>query len=99
MNISLWRDISVVLLALEAFILALIPLAVVYFANKGLWRLRASVRPLFRQVREYVQQVEMTTTRVAEMVVAPIMSFYALVARVRGTILTVVGLMWGGIRR
>jgi len=98
-NIPLWRDISVVLLALEAFVLALVPLVVLYLANRGLRRLRSAVRPAFPWIRVRVRQVESVTTHLGELVVAPIIAVYASAAGVRRTVLAMVGLSRGGIRR
>lgn len=98
MTIPFWRNVSVVLLAVEAFVLALVPLVALYFANKGLWRLRSSLRHIFPRTRERVQQVERVTVRIGELIVAPIIAIYALAARFRCMVLTLAGLARGGIR-
>jgi hypothetical protein len=99
MNIPLWRDMSIVLLAIEAFVLALVPLAILYFANRGLWRLRTSLRPVFTVIRGRVEQIQVATARLAGFLVAPIIAIYALASRVRTVVLKVGGLPRGGIRR
>lgn len=98
MTIPFWRDVSVVLLVVEAFILALIPLGVLYFVNRGLQRLRAFLRPIFRRTRARVQQVERVTFQVSELIVTPIIAIYALASRVRRIILTMAGFPRGGVR-
>ena len=99
MDIPLWRDVSAVLLAVEAFVLALIPLGVLYFANKVLRELRSSLRPLFPRARARVQQVEWYTAQTGELIVAPIIAVYALVARLRSIAGTMAGLERGDTRR
>ncbi len=99
MTIPFWRDVSVVLLAVEAFVLALIPLAALYFASRGLRQFRSFLRPLFPQTRVRVQQVERITVQGSELIVAPIIAFYALTAYLQRILLTMAGLPRGGIRR
>jgi len=99
MTIPFWRNISIVLLAVEAFVLVLIPLVTLYFANRGLHRLRSFLRPIFPRTRDRVQQVERVTAQVGELIVAPIIAVYALAVRLRCMVLTMAGLPRGGIRR
>jgi hypothetical protein len=99
MDIHLWRDISVVLLAVEAFVLAIVPLAILFVANKGLQRLRGSLRPVLPAIRARVQQVEVVTARAGELIVAPIIATYAFAARLRRVGQRVVGLPREDVRR
>ena len=99
MNIPFWRDVSLVLLIAEAFVLALIPLVAFYFSSKGVRRLRASLQPLFPRVRARAQQVERITVRLGELVVAPIIAIYVLATRVWRVALAIVGLPRGGTHR
>ena len=99
MTLPVWRDVSVVLLAVEAFVLALVPLAVLYVANKGFLRLRSSLRSLFPRVLDQARRVERITTKVSGWIVSPIIGAYGLLAHVRAVVLTIVGLPRGGVRR
>lgn len=99
MNIPFWRDVSLVLLAVEAFALALIALVASYFASKGLLRVRSFLRPLFPRIRSRVQQIERIMVQVGEVVVAPIIAIYVLAARVGRTALAIAGLPRGGAHR
>jgi len=92
MTIPFWRNVSIVLLAAEAFILTLFPLVAFYFANRGLRRLRSFLRPIFPQTRARVQQVERVTALSSELIVAPIIAAYALAARLQRIVLVMVGL-------
>ena len=99
MGIPFWRDVSLVLLALEAFVLALIPLAIAYGINRGLWKLRPAVRPAFCQVRARAEQVQQATGRASEGILLPIITVHALAARVVRTLSAMAGIPRGGIRR
>ena len=99
MNIPFWRNVSAVLLAAEAFVLALIPLVAFYLAGKGVLRLRFFLRPLFLRIRARVQQVERITVWLGELVVAPIIAIYVLAARVWGIALAIAVLPRGGTHR
>ena len=93
MTISFWRDVSVVLLVVEAFIFALVPLVVLYFTNKGFRRLRSLLQPLFPQILHRVRQVERVTVGMSGRVVTPIIVVYAWIARIRSVTLAVIGLL------
>ena len=99
MTIPFWRNVSIVLLAVEAFVLALIPLVALYFANKGLRQFRSFLPPIFPRMRARVQQVERVTVRVGELIVAPIIAIYAMATCARRTASAMVGFPKGGIRR
>jgi hypothetical protein len=92
LSIPFWRDVSVVLLGLEAFIRGLVPLAVLYYAGKGVRDVRGSLRPAFLAVRVRMQKVETATARVAGLVVTPIIASYGFAAQVHGVICSLVGL-------
>ncbi|MEA3345412.1 MAG: hypothetical protein U9Q78_04095 [Chloroflexota bacterium] len=97
MTIPFWHNVSLVLLVVEAFLLALIPLVVLYFVNRGLRQFRSSLRPFSLQVRMRAQQVEQVTAQVGELIVAPIIAIYALGARLHRILRTIAGLPRKGI--
>lgn len=99
MTIPFWRNVSIVLLAAEAFVLVLLPLVALYFANRGLRRLRSFLQPIFPQARARVQQVERATTLASELIVAPIIAAYALAARLQRIVLVMVGFSRRGVFR
>jgi len=92
MGIPFWRDVSVILLVVEALVLALIPLMVLYVLNRGVWRLRCALRPVFPSVLTRVRQVERATVRLGGLVVVPIVAVYALAARMYAILLSILGL-------
>jgi len=99
MSIPFWRDLSLLLLAAEVFILALIPLVALYYASRGLHRLRPPLRPFFTRIRGRAQQVERTMVRLGELIVAPIIAIYVLAARVWRFALAIAGLPRGRAAR
>jgi hypothetical protein len=99
MDIPLWRDISILLLVAEAFVLALVPMAAVYLVNMGLRQLRNSLQSVFPPILLRVLQAELVTVRASELLVKPIIATYSLAARVLRVSQVIVGLPWGGPRR
>ena len=85
MGIPFWRDAAIVILAVELFIFALLPLAILFVLNRLMWQARSSVRPIFPQALGRVQEVEWLTAGVGEAIVSRIISVYAMAARIRAT--------------
>jgi len=52
-NIPLWRDIAVVILALQLFIMLLIPLAIAFFMVKGINWVHVKLPPLWQKAHHY----------------------------------------------
>jgi hypothetical protein len=75
--------VAVILLSLEAFVLLLIPLAIV----GGLWYgtrwLRRRLPPVFVQVRKYVALFNLYVERGCASIVAPLMAAHTLTSQVR----------------
>ena len=72
MNLGLWRDISVVLLVLEAFVLTIVPLAVFYFLGRGVTYLLREIPGYFVQVRSVLTQVRDVVVQITDRIVAPL---------------------------
>jgi len=78
-----WRDLSVILLALEAFILSLIPAALFYFSIRGvLWVLRQS-KTYAPRVQGYFRKAAEVSEHVSQRMAAPIISISAGIAQAR----------------
>jgi hypothetical protein len=84
MEIGFWRDISVVLLVLEAFILSLIPLVVVYFLGRGVTYVLRETPGVFAQIRGGLTQVHDMVAQITEQIVAPVLAVARTVAQIRG---------------
>jgi hypothetical protein len=75
------RDVSVILLAIEAFVLLLIPAIIIGACVYGVRWLRRKLPPLFAQARKYLALIQLYVNRVCAAVVAPLIAAYALVAQ------------------
>jgi hypothetical protein len=84
MNLPFWRDVALVLLIIEAFILGLLPIAILYFAIKGMNWLTSKARHYLPLARSYVKRIGGVTERTSEMASAPLIESYVSVAYVRG---------------
>jgi hypothetical protein len=76
-----WRDLAVILLVLEAFILALVPGAILFFTIRGVGWLRKQLLAAAPVAQGYARKAAQMTTRVSDQVVQPIVSAHATSAR------------------
>ena len=81
-----WRDAGLILLAFEAFVMALPIAAVLYFALRGLKQARAWLLPRLRIVRGYARQTRDTVARVMAVVAAPFVLVQAAIVGLRQTV-------------
>lgn len=72
MGIAFWRDISVIWLSLFCFIALIIPIAILYFAVRGMNALQAKVLPLFRKGQAFSGAVRTRTERISQQVAEPV---------------------------
>ncbi|MCX6033174.1 MAG: hypothetical protein NT169_28305 [Chloroflexi bacterium] len=74
MTLENWRDLAVVLLALEAFVLSLIPAALLYLAVRGMtWALK-QLRALAFKGQGYFRKAAQVTDLISRRVAAPIIA-------------------------
>ncbi len=83
MNLGFWRDLSVVLLCLEGFVLLLIPGAILFFAVKGMNALDRKLREVFPKVQGVFRQVNRVSRQVTDKVAAPVIKASATTAQVQ----------------
>lgn len=69
--IALGRDLALIVLALEAVVLALPLLIVAFYATRYVRRARAPIKPILRRARRRTRQVENATRLVSSMAVQP----------------------------
>lgn len=81
MGIQGWRDIALIFLLVQAIILSLAPLAIVVGVVYGLRKLLAALPPVFVKARALVAMIHMRAEQVSAIITAPILSAYALAAR------------------
>lgn len=83
MNLGFWRDLSVVLLCLEGFVLLLIPAAILFFAVKGMNALHRKLHEIFPKVQGVFRQVNRVTRQVTDKVAEPVIKAGAQAAQVQ----------------
>jgi hypothetical protein len=80
-----WRDASIILLALEAFVLALIPLAIAYLSTRGMRWVLDNTRLAFRWLAEKVYTIERIVGRICAMIAAPFVQANRIATGIRTT--------------
>lgn len=83
MSLADWRDLAIVLLALEAFVLSLVPAVILYFGVRGMIWLLRQVRGHAPTVQGYFRKAAQLSDRVSRRVVNPIIGIEAGMARAR----------------
>ncbi len=83
MSLGFWRDIAVVLLALEAFLGVLVVGAACYFATRGVFWLKARIPRVTRPATYYVNQTQDAVRRGSHIAIAPFVQGGATAARIR----------------
>ena len=75
------RDVSVILLAVESFVLLLIPAAIIGACVYGVHWLRRKLPPLFAQAKKYLALIQLYVGRASAVTVAPIIRTHAVSAQ------------------
>jgi len=83
------RDASLVLLALEAMVLALAPAAILYYVTRWLAGFLPRIRPFLRSLTLRVRRVESAVRRVMLAVARPFVLLHSLWTGIRGAVLHV----------
>lgn len=82
MTLANWRDLSVVFLVIQAFIINLIPAAILFFAIKGmLWVIR-KLRGIAPTVQGYFRKAADISEQVSQRAAAPFIATSATLAQV-----------------
>ncbi len=66
-----WRDVAAILLAVEWFVLNLVPLALYYFALRGVLALQKKLRPVLTRAQEVSRQADQGVDRGTRAVARP----------------------------
>ncbi len=80
-----FRDVAVIVLAIEALLLMLIPLIITFALAYGVHWLRHKLSSLFEKLRHYVDLFQRLVERGSAAVVAPLIAAYALAAQLHAT--------------
>lgn len=84
MTLADWRDLAIILLAVEAFLLSLIPGALLYFAVRGISFLIRKLRSVAPIVQGYFRKTATVTEEVSQKAVTPMIEAGATLAQFRG---------------
>jgi len=87
------RDVAVILLALEAMVLMLVPAAAIGASWYGVRWLRRKLPPLFAQARKILTLVRLYVERTGAATVAPLITIYAVAAQMRATWTSLISLV------
>lgn len=82
MTLANWRDLAVLLLALEAFIISLVPGVILYFAVRGLLWVIRKLRATAPTVQGYFHKAADISEQVSQRAAAPFITTNATLARV-----------------
>jgi hypothetical protein len=77
------RDGALILLALEGFVLCIVPLLVLYYITRGLRQLMPRVVPAMRRAHEAVRSVQSYVERAMSAICAPFIWLARVSAQVR----------------
>ncbi len=84
MTLGNWRDLAIILLAAEAFLLSLIPAAILYFALRGMSSLIRKLRSVAPTVQGYFRKAATITEEASQRISAPVIRISATAAQLRG---------------
>lgn len=90
-NLPLWRDIALVILAIQGILVCAVPLVVLYFTVKGMRILRTKIRHFAPRVRRVFRQVANGAERASRAFARPVNEINVREARLCG--------LWRGARR
>ncbi|PKO21743.1 MAG: hypothetical protein CVU38_12970 [Chloroflexi bacterium HGW-Chloroflexi-1] len=83
MSLANWRDLSIVLLAIEAFIISLAPAVLFYLCVRGISWVLEQIRTYAPQVQGYFRQGAEIAENVSQKIAAPFVAISAAAAQVR----------------
>lgn len=84
MSLANWRDLAVILLVIEAFVIALVPGVILYFMVRGMMALIRKLRIWMPQLQSYFYKASEIATKVSDKLAAPVIAADATSARIRG---------------
>lgn len=91
MDLSAGRDIALVILIVEAFVLSLLPLALFYFGIRGMHRLRDKLDPLLPRAQNCLQSIAHSSQNLSARIARPFITLSCLRAQAQGTIQALIG--------
>jgi hypothetical protein len=83
MTLADWRDLSIILLVLEAFVISLVVLAIYLALNVGAFQINRRIKNAGSIVRSYFRKAEQSTKLASERIAAPFITAGAATARIK----------------
>lgn len=82
MTLAHWRDLAVILLVIEAFIISLIPGIILFFAVRGMLWVIHKLRGVAPTVQGYFRKAATISEQASQRVAAPVIATSATLAQV-----------------
>ena len=73
MNLATWRDVAIVFLAIQAFILMLVPLVAVYFMVRGINIAGGALPGYMKRAQSFTSIVRLRTGQTSDQIAKPIL--------------------------
>ncbi len=83
MSLEFWRNVSVVWIAIHAFVLFLIPTVIAYFTVRGINWVLAKTKLGFSKAQGFSRQVNEKTEALSERVAAPVIAAHSKARKVQ----------------
>jgi hypothetical protein len=83
MTLADWRDLSIILLVLEAFVISLVALVIYLALNVGAFQINRRIKNAGSIVRSYFHKAEQSATVASGRIAAPFITAGAATARVK----------------
>lgn len=83
MSLEFWRNVSVVWIAIHAFVLFLIPTVIAYFTVRGINWVLAKTKLGFSKAQGFSRQVNEKTEVLSERVAAPVIAAHSKASKVQ----------------
>ncbi|MGQ9489733.1 MAG: hypothetical protein ACUVR4_11835 [Anaerolineae bacterium] len=84
MTLGSWRDLAIVLLAVEAFFLSLIPGVILYLTIRGVVWLSRTLRRVAPTIQGYFRKAATVAEQASQRAVTPMIAASAALAQLRG---------------
>lgn len=74
MTLAAWRDLSIVLLAIQTLLMVAIVGAILYLLNRGMTKLRGAIRRYAPIIQSRLWEISDASKRVSEQLAAPVIN-------------------------
>ena len=71
MNLAAWRDLSIILLAIQTLLMVVVVGALLYLLNRGMSKLRGAIRHYSPIIQDRLRQVSEISEQISQKVSAP----------------------------